>query len=164
MLLFRPLSPFLLFHFFDNTIENANSITALFLFLSIPFWPLWWFLGPLSAKIKRSKISNYAYDIELTPNVYKTIRDKSGNLGICYWYNWYNCCLLLVPKYNRIQRIDNDGFIVSTKGKFGIFNAKLQKMVVKPMYSSYEIVGNFVNFSNKNTTEKFNKYGERIML
>ena len=80
------------------------------------------------------------------------------------WYNWYNCHLLLAPSYNQIQHFGNDAFIVNIKGKLGIYNAKLQKMVVKPLYSSYEFDGNFVIFSNKNATEKYNTYGERIML
>ena len=150
-----------IFHFSDDLFEKPYAFILIFL---IPFMPLWWFLGPLSAKGNRSNISKYTHDIELTPNVYKLIRDVSGNLGICYWYNWYNCRLLLTPSYNKIQHFGNDAFIVNIKGKLGIYNAKLQKIVVKPVYSSYEIAGNFVIFQNKNTTEKYNTYGERIML
>lgn len=131
------------------------------IFPLIAFMPLWWFLGPLSAKISRFTISKCTYDIELTPNMYKLIRDMSGNLGICYWYNWYNCRLLLAPSYTKIHHFGNDAFIVNIKGKLGIYNAKLQEMVVKPMYSSYEIAGNFVIF---NTVRKYNTYGERILL
>ena len=151
-----------IFHCMENICEKPY-----FIFIMLPlivFMPIWWFLGPLSAKSNRFTISKYTHDIELTPNVYKLIRDVSGNLGICYWYNWYNCHLLLAPSYNQIQHFGNDAFIVNIKGKFGIYNAKLQKMVVKPLYSSYEFDGNFVIFSNKNATEKYNTYGERIML
>ena len=151
-----------IFHFMENIHEKPYFVFIIFPL--VLFCPLWWFLGPLSAKSDRSTISKYTHDIELTPNVYKLIRDVSGNLGICYWYNWYNCRLLLAPCYNKIQHFGNDAFIVNIKGKWGIYNAKLKKMVVKPMYLSYEIVGNFVIFSNTNTTEKYNTYGERIML
>lgn len=150
-----------IFHFLDDLLEKPYAFIFFFL---IPLMPLCWFFGPLSAKCNRSNISKYTHDIELTPNVYKLIRSKSGELGVCYWHNWYNCCLLLAPRYNKIQRFGNDAFIVNVKGQWGIYNAKMRKMVVRPIFSSYKTVGNFVILSNKNITEKYNTYGERIML
>ena len=95
-----------------------------------------------------SRIADYC------KNKYEDLR--FAHLGDCVDYG--------MRPNETISELRKIPFIVNIKDKYGIYNAKLQKMVVKPLYSSYEIAGNFVIFSNRNATEKYNTYGERIML
>ena len=135
-------------------------VMPLTLLVTIPMW----IIQPLVASKKRKKISINAYDIELTPNIYKLIKDKSGKIGICYWYNWFNCRLLLESKYENAFHLGEDAFVVKDNGKFGIYNAKKRTIVVPLNFSNMRFDGDFVILSNKDITEKFNSYGERIMI
>ncbi len=158
-----------IFHWTDSAIDKLdNPIIALLCIALIPlifaFMILWWFLGPLSAAINRNSISNNAYDIELTPHQYKLTRNKKEKIGVCYWLNWYNCKMLLTLNFDSIVRFDEETFVINKNGKFGLYNAKKDKIVVSCKNSSFFIDGAFVTFDSNGKKQKFNKYGERIMI
>lgn len=116
------------------------------------------------AYFKRSRIFQSAYEIEVTPNNYKLIRNKSNMVGVCCWYNWYNCELLLSSKYEEIEHFGKEAFIIGKNNRYGIYNAKQKKLVVQIDYNNYEFVDDFVILSSFKVKVKYNIYGERIMF
>ena len=115
-------------------------------------------IGPIRAAIKRSDIASNAYD-----NEFKITRDQNEKYEVCYWHNWYNCSLLLNSRYDLIVNFDNEGFVVCKKGKYGIFNAKKNKIVVPYMYEEFNVDYSQGTLTRNSKRTIFNQYGERVM-
>ncbi|MCM1510973.1 MAG: hypothetical protein NC116_09700 [Clostridium sp.] len=156
-----------IFYEFNQLMEKeSNPLMALMALFTSPFWAiLWWFIGPIRAAIRRSSIASNAYDIEDTCSEYKITRNRDGQMGVCYWHNWYNCKQQLYSCYDEVIRFDWEGFVVCKNGKYGIFYAPKNIMVVPCIYDQCKLDEDecnvILNRNGQNT--KFNKFGERIL-
>ena len=114
--------------------------------------------------LSRRTIARYAYDIEVNTYNIKLIRNKEGNIGICNWEDWYNNKLLIKPSYNNIQRIDEYSYIIKKDCKFGLYNAKQEKLILDCQYDSISNIHDNVYEAHQNgQMTKYNIEGDRIL-
>lgn len=157
-----------IFYGLSQFVEESNhTLLALGALFLLPFWVAgmisWWFIGPIRAAIRRSDIASNSSDIEETSNDYKITRDQNERYGVCYWHNWYNCNQLLDSRYDLIVGFDYEGFVVCKDGKYGIFNAKKNRMVVPCQSENFHLEYRQVVIERNGKKTTFNQYGERLM-
>lgn len=138
----------------------TGVILALFFIL---FGMLWYLIGPIMAFVNRARISRNAYDIEVTTSDYKLIRNNLGRIGVCYWHNWYNCKLLLPTKFDNIEHLTPESFVITIDSKHGVYSAD-KNIYIKPVFETYKIEGKFVIFTTANSEVKYNCHGERVLI
>lgn len=124
---------------------------------------------------RMAKVNNVAYDIELSSTDVKMIRTKKKKYGIvCDCDNGSDkyLRLILTPKYDMINRTDDDSFIISSKRTFskklcyGIYNSSLGKITVPVRFDKIFRPKDSANLyiAEKNgETYKFNSMGDRIV-
>lgn len=120
----------------------------------------------LLSPFRRRRITNMAYDIEVTTSKYKLIRSQKGKYGICFWENILENKLLLKSKYDKIVRSESgNAFILEKNGLFGLYGANVQKIILDCKYTSISNLHDDIFLAKKGETEcKYNSMGDRILL
>ena len=132
--------------------------------------------GDLMFPFRRRRIAKFAYDIEVTTNRFKLIRSKKGLYGICRWNQKdesilnlkrpLDVKLLLKPRFDKIiHSEDGDAFIIQKNGLWGLYGAKIQKMILDCKYTSISNSHDDIFIAKKDGIEsKYNSKGDRILL
>lgn len=144
--------------------------------LFVVFSPLMILLSPqmlflaLMFPFRRRRIAKFAYDIEVTTSAFKMIRNKEGKYGLCLWnmkgdYG-SDVKLLLKPRFNKIVHSEGgDAFILQKNGLWGLYGAKIQKMILDCKYTSISNSHDDIFIAQKDGMEsKYNSKGDRILL
>ena len=150
-------------------------LTDIFLILIfVVFSPLMILLSPkmlfliLMFPYRRRRIAKFAYDIEVNTSHFKIIRNKKGKYGLCRWNmeEFPDIKLLLKPCFDRIIHSESgDAFILEKNGLFGLYGAKLQKMILECKYTSISNLHDDIFIARKDGKEsKYNSKGDRILL
>lgn len=115
--------------------------------------------------IKRKKISDNAYDIEVTPHKLKLIRNCEHRMGLCYWNTYIDNKLLLLPIYDRIVKGCSDSYILHQNGKYGIYSFNTNNIIAECVYDKIEVFSEsiYILYWNGNIL-KMNFKGDRIMI
>lgn len=121
--------------------------------------------GFVSRVMKRKAISDNAYDIEVTPNKLKVIRNFKHKMGLCYWNNYIDNKLLLPPIYDRIVKGCSESYILSQNGKYGIYSFEAKKIIAKCAYDKIEVISETIYRLYRNgNVFKMNTNGDRILI
>lgn len=117
-------------------------------------------------KKRRDLISKNVYDIEVEISEYKLLRNQD-QYGLCYWKNWCENELLLESVFDRIARseAETDVFIVQKGCSYGLFNARINTMVLDVKFSSIKHIRDDIYLASSSTGEqKYNSMGDRILV
>ena len=96
------------------------------------------------------------------------IRNKEGKYGLCLWNmkEEPKVKLLLKPRFDKIIRSGSENaFILKKKDLFGLYSAKIQKMILDCNYTSIYNSHDDIFIAQKDGMEsKYNSKGDRILL
>ena len=124
-----------------------------------------------------SHVDSVAYDIELTTNNVKMVRTKKSKYGVInecddpFGSGTYPC-IILYPKYDSMERVDDSTFILAQKNRksgklyYGIYNSELKQISVPIEYDSIKRPSDSANLfiaKRNDVVEKFNSQGDRII-
>ncbi|MEE0985621.1 MAG: hypothetical protein UH687_08350 [Bacteroidaceae bacterium] len=157
-----------------NNPENEPKWYELF----IPGWNILkatqcvilWILSPLRFGIvitRMRKLSKNAYDIENVNSLYRIIRNKAGDLGLCEWGGYYSYGRRVVLKsiYLDITRYQQDLYIVTDKNnKMGLFSTETHRWIFPCSCDNIDIESNdIINVTINNKSQRYNSKGDRIV-
>lgn len=153
--------PFILSDIFLTLIFVVFSPLIILLSPQMLFWVLMF-------PFRRRRIAKFAYDIEITTSEFKMIRNKEGKYGLCLWNmkEEPKVKLLLKPRFDKIIRSGSENaFILKKKDLFGLYSAKIQKMILDCNYTSIYNSHDDIFIAQKDGMEsKYNSKGDRILL
>ena len=161
------------------TIKSLISNKVGFLVISlIPMAYGLKYLIPWFIKNNRlSHVDSVAYDIELTTNKVKMVRTRKSKYGVIS-----ECddplgsgaypCLILYPKYDSMERVDDSTFIIAQKNRksgklyYGLYNSELKQISVPIEFDSIRRPSDSANLfiaKRNDVVKMFNSQGDRII-
>ena len=125
-------------------------------------------IPPLRRDIALRKLRANAYDVEVTTCDIKIIRNHAGKYGLICWPSDKNSeslrHVVINSVYSNITRLNSNVYLCKTKGKIGLYNFNMSKMVIPCIYDTITPVSDKIVLASSNVrSQKFNHEGERIL-